>query len=54
MKKTYFAPDTNVYKVKTNQMICVSGQLDGKQSIGRSEDFGSRRGGWADDDDYDE
>jgi hypothetical protein len=50
MKKRYNSPKTVTVKIETANMIAVSGTLDGTQSIKSSDDFGSRRSGWEDDD----
>jgi len=42
MKKTYIAPAMEEHTIAMSQMLCVSGELDSKQSITKSEDFGAR------------
>jgi len=52
MKKNYITPKTAFFAISTAQMIALSGDLNRNQSITKSDDFGSRRGGsWDDDED---
>lgn len=50
MKKRYNSPKTVTVKIEVANMIALSGILDEEQRIDNSDDFGSRRSGWEDDD----
>lgn len=42
MKKVYMAPAMEEHKIATNQILCVSGQLDPEQTITDPDQVGSR------------
>ena len=42
MKKVYMAPAMEEHKIATNQILCVSGQLDSSQTITDPGQVGSR------------
>ena len=42
MKKTYIAPVMEEHKIATNQILCVSGDLDPNQTITDVNEIGAR------------
>ena len=46
MKKKYIIPQVDIIHISTMQMIALSGTIDDTQTINKSEDFGSREGGF--------
>ena len=46
MKKKYIIPQVDIIRISTMQMIALSGILDDTQTINKSDDVGSREGGF--------